>query len=380
MTPTHGQDWSESVETILMEDNVKAFLLPQTHTIRQAMEQLEKTEEKIVFVVDEESRLVGSLTDGDIRRWILSDGDLKAEVLRICNRSPYVAKEGFAIDQLRIEMLNGNFGCVPVISSSREIIQLVFWKELLQGEVGVKLKRQLNLPVVIMAGGRGTRLAPFTNVLPKPLIPVGDKTIIELIIDQFLPYGLDQFHLSINYKSKILKSFFEELSPAYSVSFLEEREPRGTAGALRALYSPVSENLIVTNCDIVIEADLAELVSFHQDNDYDLTLVASLKDYNIPYGVCELEKGGSLARIKEKPQYSFLINTGMYVVRRDRLNLIPEEMKCDMTDFIEEIKRAGGRIGVFPIGENAWTDTGEWTEYRKALDHLGRLSSRATAE
>jgi dTDP-glucose pyrophosphorylase len=380
MTPTHGQEWSESVETILMEDNVKAFLLPQSHTIRQAMEQLEKTEEKIVFVVDEESRLVGSLTDGDIRRWILSDGDLKAEVHRICNRSPYVAKEGFAIDQLRIEMLNGNFGCVPVISSSRKIIQLVFWKELLQGEVDVKLKRQLNLPVVIMAGGRGTRLAPFTNVLPKPLIPVGDKTIIELIIDQFLPYGLDHFHLSINYKSKILKSFFEELTPDYSVSFLEEREPRGTAGALRALYSPVPENLIVTNCDIVIEADLAELVSFHQDNDYDLTLVASLKDYNIPYGVCELEKGGSLARIKEKPQYNFLINTGMYVVRRDRLDLIPEEAKCDMTDFIEEIKRAGGRIGVFPIGENAWTDTGEWTEYRKALDHLGRLSSRAAAE
>ncbi len=380
MTPTHGPDWSESVETILMEDNVKAFLLPQTHTIRQAMEQLEKTEEKIVFVVDEQSRLVGSLTDGDIRRWILSDGDLKAEVLRICNRSPYVAKEGFAIDQLRTEMLNGNFGCVPVISSSREIIQLVFWKELLQGEVDVKLKRQLNLPVVIMAGGRGTRLAPFTNVLPKPLIPVGDKTIIELIIDQFLPYGLDHFHLSINYKSKILKSFFEELTPEYSVSFLEEREPRGTAGALRELYSSVPENLIVTNCDIVIEADLAELVSFHQDNDYDLTLVASLKDYNIPYGVCELEKGGSLACIKEKPQYSFLINTGMYVVRRDRLDLIPEETRCDMTDLIEKIKRSGGRIGVFPIGENAWTDTGEWTEYRKALDHLGRLSSRATAE
>jgi NDP-sugar pyrophosphorylase family protein len=281
---------------------------------------------------------------------------------------------------LRADMINGNFGCVPVISPSRAVVQLVFWKELFQGEVAIKSKRQLDLPVVIMAGGRGTRLAPFTNVLPKPLIPVGDKTIIELIIDQFLPYGLDQFHLSINYKSKILKSFFEELTPEYSVSFLEEREPRGTAGALRALYSPVPENLIVTNCDIVIEADLAELVSFHQDNDYDLTLVASLKDYNIPYGVCELEKGGSLARIKEKPQYNFLINTGMYVVRRDRLDLIPEEAKCDMTDFIEKIKLAGGRIGVFPIGENAWTDTGEWTEYRKALDHLGRLSSRATAE
>ena len=130
----------------------------------------------------------------------------------------------------------------------------------------------------------------------------------------------------------------------------------------------------------MIQADLAELVSFHTDNDYDLTLVASLKDYNIPYGVCELEKGGSLARIREKPQYSFLVNTGMYVVRRDRLDLIPEEARCDMTDFIEEIKKSGGRIGVFPIGENAWIDTGEWAEYRKALDSLGRLGSRPTTE
>ena len=121
-------------------------------------------------------------------------------------------------------------------------------------------------------------------------------------------------------------------------------------------------------------------MEFHTDNNYDLTLVASLKDYRIPYGVCELEKGGSLARIKEKPQYSFLVNTGMYVVRRDRLDLIPEEAHCDMTDFIESIKNSGGRIGVFPIGENAWVDTGEWAEYRKAIDHLGVLSSRATIE
>jgi NDP-sugar pyrophosphorylase family protein len=269
-------------------------------------------------------------------------------------------------------------GCVPVVNLSREIVQLVFWKELFQADVPVKKKNRLDLPVVIMAGGLGTRLAPFTNVLPKPLIPVGDRTVIEIIIDQFLLYGLDKFHLSINYKSKILKSFFEELAPVYSVSFLEEKEPRGTAGCLRALYDPIPENLIVTNCDIVIQADLADLVSFHVENDYDLTLVASLKDYHIPYGVCELEKGGSLSRIKEKPQYSFLVNTGMYVVRRDRLNLIPEETRCDMTDFIEKIKNTGGRIGVFPIGENAWVDTGEWTEYRKALDSLGRLSARAS--
>lgn len=363
-----------------MNDSVERFLIQATHTIRQAMEQLEKTEEKIVFVVDGALRLIGSLTDGDIRRWILSDGDLKAQVHQICNRNPYLVSEGFKTEQVRAKMLNSNLSCVPVVNSSREIVQLLFWKEMFQGRAAIKPKAGLNLPVVIMAGGQGTRLAPFTTVLPKPLIPIGERTVIEIIIDQFLPYGLDRFHLSINYKSKILKSFFEELAPDYSVSYLEEDEPRGTAGSLRALYSATSENLIVTNCDIVIQADYSELVSFHCDNNYDLTLVASLKDYHIPYGVCELEKGGSLARITEKPRYSFLVNTGMYVVRRERLDLIPEQSRFDMTDFIEKIRNAGGRIGVFPISEKAWLDTGEWTEYRKALDSLGRLGSRTTVE
>ena len=369
------------LETLVMSEDVKPFLVPQTHTIRQAMEQLEKTEEKIVFVVDADSRLVGSLTDGDIRRWILSDGNLQAQVLQVCNCDPHVAQEDFEAEQLRNDMLEGNFGCVPVVNSAREVVRLVFWKELFQSDGAIKPRVSIDVPVVIMAGGRGTRLAPFTNVLPKPLIPVGDRTVIEIIIDQFLAYGLKQFHLSINYKSKILKSYFEELAPSYSVSFLEEKEPRGTAGGLLPLYTPTSDQLIVTNCDVVIQANLADLVSFHIENKYDVTLVASLKDYRIPYGVCELEKGGgSLARITEKPQYSFLVNTGMYVVRRDKLNLIPEAGVCDMTDFIEMIKNDGGRIGVFPIGENAWIDTGEWAEYRKALDSLGRLGSRSIGE
>jgi dTDP-glucose pyrophosphorylase/CBS domain-containing protein len=379
LTPT-PLDQNALLETLVMSEDVKPFLVPQTHTIRQAMERLENTEEKIVFVVDSDLRLVGSLTDGDIRRWILSDGDLRAQVLQVCNQNPRVADENFDVEQLRSDMLNGNYGCVPVVNSTREIVRLVFWKEVFQADGAVKPRVTLDLPVVIMAGGRGTRLAPFTNVLPKPLIPVGDRTVIEIIIDQFLVYGLNRFHLSINYKSKILKSYFEELNPSYTVAFIEEKEPRGTAGGMLPMYSPTADPLIITNCDIVIQANLADLVTFHTDNNYDLTLVASLKDYKIPYGVCELEKGGSLACITEKPQYSFLVNTGMYVVRRDRLNLIPEEGVCDMTDFIETIKKNGGRIGVFPISENAWIDTGEWTEYRKALDSLGRLGSRTIGE
>ncbi len=362
-----------------MNDNVKLFLVPHSHSIRQAMELLEKTEEKILFVVDNESRMIGSVTDGDIRRWILSNGDLKAQVERICNRRPFVAKEGYTPEQVRLEMLNHNFGCVPVLGPTGRIEKLLFWKDLFQEAIPGKVKRRLNLEVVIMAGGLGTRLAPFTNVLPKPLIPIGDRTVIEIIIEQFLPYGLDRFHLSVNYKSKILKAFFEELAPKYSVEYLMENEPKGTAGGLRALYLPSAEPVIVTNCDIVIRADYAELVAFHSAGNYDLTLVASLKEYHIPYGVCELEKGGSLARITEKPQYSFLVNTGMYVVRRDRLSLIQEGEHCDMPGFMMKIKEAGGRIGVFPVGEDAWIDTGAWTEYRKALDQFNQLGMRDNA-
>ena len=133
-------------------------------------------------------------------------------------------------------MVNGNLSCVPVLNRKREVVRLVFWKELFQGEVPIRQKQSLNLPVVIMAGGQGTRLAPFTNVLPKPLIPVGDETVIEIIIDQFLPFGLNQFHISLNYKSKILKSFFEELSPEYSVAYIEEnRAPRNRWSAARPI-------------------------------------------------------------------------------------------------------------------------------------------------
>ncbi|HKO18205.1 MAG TPA: sugar phosphate nucleotidyltransferase [Acidobacteriaceae bacterium] len=367
---------SDTMTAQEMHESVRSFLIPATASLRQAMEQLERTEEKILFVVDKCHRLAGSLTDGDIRRWILSDGDLRSEVFRACNPSPFTVDIGFDAEQVRAQMLARNINCVPVLAGSREIVRLLFWKDLFLPDIRPETRPRVNVPVVIMAGGRGTRLAPFTNVLPKPLIPVGDRTVIELIIDQFLTWGVDNFHLSVNYKSKLLKSFFEELAPAYSIHYIEEREPRGTASSLRQMYQPSPEDLIVTNCDILIRANLSELVSFHKENNYALTLVASLKDYRIPYGVCELEHGGSLAAIREKPHYSFLVNTGMYVVRRDCLNLIPEDVHFDMTDFIEELKRKGGRIGVFPVGEDAWIDTGEWPEYRKALDLLCRVSER----
>lgn len=354
--------------------DVQQFLVPFTYSIRQAMERLESTEEKIVFVVDAEDRLLGSLTDGDIRRWILSDGNLKADVAGVCNRHPYTVQEGYRLDRVRKDMLRGNIGCVPVVGANGCILRLLFWKELFQEMPETRQDHLVDLPVVVMAGGFGTRLAPFTNVLPKPLIPVGDRTVIEVIINQFVSSGVSQFYLSVNYKAKLLKSFFEELAPPYTLSYIEESEPRGTAGSLSLLQDCSHESLIVTNCDIVIRSNIADIVAFHRENKYDLTLVASLKEYRIPYGVCELEESGDLAHIREKPHYDFLVNTGMYVAQRDALKFIPSTGRFDMTDLIAALKKNGRRIGVFPVSENAWVDTGEWDEYRKAIQNLNRIA------
>ena len=225
-----------------------------------------------------------------------------------------------------------------------------------------------------MAGGSGTRLEPFTKVLPKPLIPVGDKPVIDHIIDRFRAYGIREFYLTIHHMSKILRAYFEEKCPDYSIGFAEEDEPRGTAGSLKLLKDKLNKPFFVSNCDIIIEADYADLYRFHTKNSYDITLVASTKQYNIPYGICELNGGGSLERIKEKPEYNFLVNAGMYVLNPAVLELIPDNQLFHITHLIDKIKENGGQIGVYPVSEKAWIDVGQWAEYRKALKVIEEIS------
>ena len=226
-----------------------------------------------------------------------------------------------------------------------------------------------------MAGGKGTRLDPFTRILPKPLIPLGEKTVIEIIIDSFVECGVGKFYISVNYKSKIIKSYFEELNPPYAIEYIHEDKPLGTAGSLRYLRGNLETSLIVTNCDVIIKADYRDIVEHHLANRNDITLVASLKNYNIPYGVCDIENGGVLIRIQEKPEYNFLVNTGIYLLRPETLELIPENEFFDITHLIEKAKGAGGKIGVYPISDKSWIDTGEWAEYKNAIGHFNSILS-----
>lgn len=349
---------------------VSELLIKHVAQVREALRQLEATASKTLFVVSSSETLVGTLTDGDVRRWILSGGDLNGAVEDVCNKTPFLVDESYDREAAKREMLTRRINCIPIIDPRRRVVGALQFEKLFTDEAAAAPAHRIDLPVVIMAGGKGTRLAPFTSVLPKPLIPLGDKTVIERIVDSFTAFGVGLFYLSVNYKSKIIKSYFDELAPPYEVRYLYEDKPLGTAGSLRGLAGQLDSDLIVTNCDIIIRTDYCDVVSFHNQNQNDITLVVSLKNYSIPYGVCELESSGQLKEIREKPEYNFLVNTGLYVLRPATLELIPENQFFHITDLIAAVTKRGGKVGVFPISDKAWIDTGEWAQYRNAVFEL----------
>ena len=345
------------------------ILIDKSASVKDAMKQLDKNAEKILFLVEGNNRLIGSLTDGDIRRWILKDGSLTAKTNDVCYKGTYYVNAGYDIEKVKQEIFKRKINYVPVVNENKEIIEFLIWNNLFEGKSIRKAKQELDASIVIMAGGKGTRLDPFTRILPKPLIPIGDKSILEIIIEKFTEYGNKLFYLSVNHKAKIIKSYLEEIEPNYKINYIYEDKPLGTIGALHNLAGKITNNIIVTNCDIIIECDYSDLLKFHKDEENDITIVASLKHYNIPYGICEIENGGKLVDIKEKPEYDFLVNTGMYVLNPKILEYIPKNEFFHVTHLIDKIKSTH-KIGIYPISENSWIDTGEWVEYKKAVEKL----------
>jgi len=347
----------------------KITILPKI-TIRQAMKALDKTAEKCLIVVDENQKILGTLTDGDIRRSILAGMDFSATIENHYFTKPSILKINEYTNDEALELLRSKkLDLIPIIDENRYVVDYVTWSSL--GEKSEKDENSLSsVSVVIMAGGKGTRLEPFTKVLPKPLVPIHEKPIIEHIIEKFTSLGVNDFYITVNYKSRILKAYFEELQPDYKVNFIDEQEPLGTAGSLKFLEGKFARPFFVTNCDIIIKADYTSLYNFHIKNGYDITLVASTKEYIIPYGTCELNGDGYLSHINEKPQYDFLINTGLYILNPEVLGLIPEKRLYHITHLIEDVKNRGKKVGVFPIDDDAWIDVGQWADYKKAVDNL----------
>ena len=217
-----------------------------------------------------------------------------------------------------------------------------------------------------MAGGRGTRLAPLTNVWPKPLIPINQKTIVEDIMDRFVEVGCNEFYLSVNYKAEVIQQYFDNLnSPFYKITYIREEKPLGTAGSLYLLKDKIHSTFFVSNCDILIEEDFTSIYEYHKTHQNEITIVAAIKSFPIPYGTIETGEGGQLKSIQEKPELSFKINTGMYILEPNLIQEIPKNDFFHITTLIEKLHREGRKVGVFPVSEGSWKDIGNWEEYIK---------------
>ena len=337
-------------------------------SIRHAMKKLSNTGEKCLVIIDENNKLLGTLSDGDLRKAILKGAKVNDLIKKIYNSNPTVLiKNKYNNREVKKLFTQFKFDLIPIIDNKGNLDDILVWENIFKNDKNNR-KNTMDVPVVIMAGGKGTRLEPFTNILPKPLIPINEKPVIEHIIDSFTKVGIKNFILTLNYKARIMKAFFEELNADYKVNFIQEDKPLGTAGSLKLLKNKMDKPFMVTNCDIIIKADYPDLFSFHLNNNYDITLVASMKNYVIPYGTCKLSADGTLGNIDEKPEYNLLVNTGLYVLNPDVLDFIPSNKHFHITDLIARAKKKGKKIGVYPVDDDAWIDIGQWNEYQKAVD------------
>ena len=354
-------DWE-----LALPRHLHKFIIDEASPLIEALKRIDEGGHGVLFV-ERNGVLVATLTDGDVRRFILANGNLHASVRDVANYHPkslLVARRKEAVDYVRMNVIDG----VPLLDEEGHILDIVFARELLGSK---DMQHSLKAPVVMMAGGKGTRLYPYTKILPKPLIPIGEIPIAEHIINGFYDFGCRDFYLIVNYKKNMLKAYFNELNRDYNIYFVDEDEPLGTGGGISLLKGMLHETFFFTNCDILIQDDFEKIFRHHKENKALITMVCSLKNFQIPYGVVHLNTEGELASMTEKPNVPFLTNTGCYIVEPEVIGMVPANTSMGFPDIMQTCQQRGGKVGVFPISEDAWLDMGVPEELEKMRERLG---------
>lgn len=348
-----------------------SLIIYPNQTIKVAFKLLNVSGKKCLFVVDKKKKILGTLTDGDIRKAILKNKSINEQIFNIYNtKYKFINSSQYTRTKALKILLKHKLDLLPVINSNKKIINIAELNSLIKEKDKnkyFKTRKNLNISAVIMAGGFGTRLKPFTNILPKPLIPVNDKPIIKHIVDGFQQQGVKNIIISINHKAEIIKAYFHEMKLNKKFKFLEEKIPLGTCGSLKLLSNKLKKDFIVTNCDTILNVDLNNLKKFHLKNKNQITIVVSAKEFVVPYGVCNLNKEGFLSFMEEKPRYNHLINTGLYILHPSILKLIPKNKKFNFNKLLQKAIVLKKNIGIYPVDDKAWIDVGQWPEYKKAI-------------
>lgn len=336
-------------------------------TIIQTMKLMDEAFTKLLLVFDGD-KFLGIITNGDLQRAIIAHTPFDTPIGTIVSREGKLyAHVGDNRERIKEWMLEKRAELMPVLDENDQLADVIFWNDVLSDTNAEDNRPKIDLPVVIMAGGKGTRLKPITNVIPKPLVPVGDKTILEVIMDQFEGIGCHKFYMSVNYKADMMKYYLSQLPHQYDIEFFMEDKPLGTIGSVSLLKGKINTPFFVSNCDSINEQDYRDVYDYHVNNHNDLTIVTMVKSFKIPYGVIETGEDGLMTALSEKPELTYQVNTGVYILNPSCIEEIPDGEFFHITQLMEKIKAHGGRVGCFPVSEHAWKDMGEWPEYLKMI-------------
>lgn len=341
-----------------MSLNINNYIVDVNIPLSEAVTQMTKNEIKGLVAL-EGDKVYGVFTRRDLVNC--------SHVFSIRNVSlkPFVnTRYEYSLKDMHDKFLTSSHSLIPIIDENKRLLDIYFPKK-------KSHKNQEKYPVVIMAGGLGTRLYPYTKVLPKPLVPViDDKPMVEVIMDSFYHFGTTDFYLIVNHKKEMIKSYFEENEHLYNVYYGEEIKQLGTGGGLFYVKDKINETFFLTNCDILTLENYDEIYDYHKKENNIITMIVSLKSIHVPYGVILTDENQNIVGSKEKPTYMILVNTGVYIVEPKVFDFIDEEEVIDFPNIIDRVKEANLKVGVYPITEDKWLDMGQIQELNESKERL----------
>ncbi|MCX7121849.1 MAG: nucleotidyltransferase family protein [Gammaproteobacteria bacterium] len=355
---------------ILNQDSWKRVLISPNGTIISAVEKLDQEALGVLLVVDVEHRLLGVITDGDIRRHLLKHGSMDEPVYRIMNKNPKTALETENKEQLLMKMQNLNILHLPILNLQKKVVGLETLNHLVA-------KRNRDNVVIFMAGGLGTRLHPLTLDYPKPLVKIGNKPIIETLLENFISNGFQKFYFSVNYKAKMIQEYFGNGEKwGVNIQYLEENQALGTAGSLKLLPSKPRLPFYVVNADIMTNLNFEQILEFHHYHLHHPAATVCVRQYQntIPYGVVNIDKKKqNLINIEEKPTHNYFVNAGIYILNPEVLDYFPEEnIVYDMPTLLSDLVKKNKLVATFPIREY-WLDVGSHANLSQAVDDYRKV-------
>lgn len=356
--------------TVVMQPD--EYIISSSSTIAQVLERLNKIVVKNIYIVDGHNRLIGSITDGDLRRGFINNVKKSDNVEAVMNKSPHKIYSGEQNKGSLVDKFKAlGIPSIPIIDFDNKIVEIILLKGAPIEEVQVQAPKDNY--VFILAGGEGNRLKPFTHILPKPLIPVGEKPILEIIMDRFKADGFGKFILSLNFKADLIKLYFDNplVKNKYEcIEYVNEKMPLGTIGSLSLATAYITEDFLISNADILVEENVGNIMDFHKEHDAVLTIIGCVKQSILSYGVLEINEVSELIAMDEKPSLKHIVNTGVYAAKPEITDYIKEDTYMDMTQVIELLLRDKKKVCVYQIDDGRWVDIGHWDELQKAINFI----------